>query len=584
MDVFLSEVDDALILFDAQKLNVSVANSMLKSVEYDTENGIWTFKQLDGTEYVFDQNIEKIPVSFSLTEDGSLIMTTEDGTEYTANIADLIKEYEFDDSDTIATSRTYNQDDGAYHVQMTVKKGSITRDHLDEDYFPDVQALANQAKAAADDSLLYSKDSKRWAVGDAEYPGSDKDNSKYYKELAEAAKTAAEQARDEAQAVADIKVMAPDVLGIGKPDDDTIGVDSSGTIRLIADAEKIAAKDTNEIVLYEKSGNGQVTIDNSSGSNFYALAVYGTSESASASTIILTVKENGSQNEQTVTIESVASLRGQIVDNGGNYVDTQGRSWLCDSIELIGGKYQYIKRMGDSSPLSEYEYTDLTDEEDSAIKELHVYKTQTVLENSIEADMTVLYTKDTQETDIQSLIDSLIKRFFDQLEINSSSLDLIQSMVTKEALERELQNYILKSDISAQNVNDETKIPAASVVYGVSQDVESVESALETTKTDVSQLQSDVTNLETSYDALIPVSIISGFSIATSEWKSNQYTISNSAIKSADTICDVYVANASLEVFEKAKITGVCSAGKLTLTCEKVPTAAIQIDCIKVVG
>ena len=84
MDVFLNEVDDALVLFDAQKLNISVANSMLKSVEYDTENGIWTFKQLDGTEYVFDQNIEKIPVSFSLTEDGVLIMTTEDGTEYTA--------------------------------------------------------------------------------------------------------------------------------------------------------------------------------------------------------------------------------------------------------------------------------------------------------------------------------------------------------------------------------------------------------------------------------------------------------------------------------------------------------------------
>lgn len=582
MDVFLSEVDDALILFDAQKLNVSVANSMLKSVEYDTENGIWTFKQLDGTEYVFDQNIEKIPVSFSLTEDGILIMTTEDGTEYTANIADLIKEYEFDDSDTIAVSRTYNQNDGAYHVQMSVKKGSITREHLDEDYFPDVQALANQAKAAADDSLLYSKDSKRWAVGDTEYPGSDKDNSKYYKELAEAAKTAAEQARDEAQAVADIKVMAPGVLGIGKPDDETIGVDSSGTIRLTADAEKIAAKDTNEIVLYEKTGNGQIMIDN--GNDFYALAIYGTSENASSSSIILTVKENGSQNEQTVTIESVTSLNGQIVDSGGNYVDIQGRNWLCDSIELIGGKYQYIKRMGDSSPLSEYEYTDLTDEEDSAIKALHVYKTQTVLENSIKADMTVLYTKDTQETDIQSLIDSLIKRFFDQLEINSSSLDLIQSMVIKEALEQELQDYILKSAISTQNVNDETKIPAASVVYGVSQDVESVESALETTKTDVSQLQSDVVNLETSYDALIPVSIISGFSIATSEWKSNQYTISNSAIKNADTICDVYVANASLEVFEKAKITGVCSAGKLTLTCEKVPTAAIQIDCIKVVG
>lgn len=234
IDVFCNSVDNALIQFDAGKLDIETANSMLASVAFDAENGKFTFKELDGTTYEYDLNIEKIPVSFTLSEDGILTMITEDGTQWTCNVADLIKDYVFDDSDTIAFEKNFSEEDdegkGSYHVTASIKSGSIKETHLDPDYRADVLAYRNQAQTAANDSLTYSKDSKRWAVGDAEYEGSNVDNSKYYKEQAELAKVAAEQARDEAQAATGTVIMAPNILGVGKPDDRTVKVSSDGTI------------------------------------------------------------------------------------------------------------------------------------------------------------------------------------------------------------------------------------------------------------------------------------------------------------------------------------------------------------------
>ena len=234
IDVFCDTVDNALIEMEAAKLNVSTANSMIASLTFDTETGVMVAKELDGTTYTWDLNIEKIPVSFTLSEDGILTMTTEDGTEYTANVADLIKDYVFDDSDTIAFEKTFNETDdngsGSYHVTASVKAGSINETHLNPDYRADILTYRNEAQSAANESLQYSNDSKRWAVGDDEYEGSATDNAKYYKEQAEAAKAAAEQARDEAQAATGSVVMAPGVLGVGKPDNLTIKVTSDGTI------------------------------------------------------------------------------------------------------------------------------------------------------------------------------------------------------------------------------------------------------------------------------------------------------------------------------------------------------------------
>lgn len=254
MDVFLNDVDNALVEMEAAKLNIATANSMLKSVAYNKSTGVWNFQQLDGTSFSFDQNIEKIPVSFSLSESGVLTMTTEDGTQWECNVAELIKDYVFDDSETIGFSKEFKSNE--YHVSAIVKEGSIESKHLNPDYRSDIQSYMNTAQTAANDSLTYSKDSKRWAVGDASYSGSETDNSKYYKEQAEIAKTAAEKARDEAQAATGAKIMTPTEMGVGRPDGSTIGV-TDGVFGLIAKAINLPAVDTSGIV--ETAGEESTT-------------------------------------------------------------------------------------------------------------------------------------------------------------------------------------------------------------------------------------------------------------------------------------------------------------------------------------
>ena len=245
MDVFLNDVDNALVEMEAAKLNIATANSMLKSVTYNKSTGVWNFQQLDGTSFSFDQNIEKIPVSFSLSESGVLTMTTEDGTRWECNVAELIKDYVFDDSETIGFSKEFNSNE--YHVSAIVKDGSIESKHLNPDYRADIQSYMNTAQTAANDSLTYSNDSKRWAVGYSSYSGSETDTSKYYKEQAEIAQTAAEKARDEAQAATGAKIMTTTEMGVGRPDGSTIGVEN-GIFSLIAKAINLPAVDTSGIV------------------------------------------------------------------------------------------------------------------------------------------------------------------------------------------------------------------------------------------------------------------------------------------------------------------------------------------------
>lgn len=232
MDVFLNDVDDALVTMDAEKLNLSVGNTMLKSVKYDKKTGVWTFQQLDGTTQTFDQNIEKIPVSFSLSENGILTMTTDDGTKWECNIAELIKAYNFEDTDTIAFNKSFSSDE--YHVTADVKAGSINENHLNPDYRADILNYRNTAQTAANDALTYSKDAKRWAVGDASYEGSGTDNAKYYKEQAETAKTAAEKAYNDILASGGATIATTAKNGISRPDGASITITSDGVISSIS--------------------------------------------------------------------------------------------------------------------------------------------------------------------------------------------------------------------------------------------------------------------------------------------------------------------------------------------------------------
>ena len=253
IDVFCNEVDNALIQIDAGKLAVATANSMLASVSFNSDTGTFTFKELDGTTYTYDLNLEKIPVSFTLTEEGVLIMTTEDGTQWQCNIADLIKDYVFDDSDTIAFSKEFVEEDdegkGSYHISAEVRNGSITAEKLNPDYRSDILTYKTQAQEAANDALTYSKDAKRWAVGDAEYAGSATDNAEYYCEQAQAAQQAAEEAADRAAQVADVDIATTTTAGIVKPDGTSIGVEVDGTIKSLVTAASLLIKDNQELVV-----------------------------------------------------------------------------------------------------------------------------------------------------------------------------------------------------------------------------------------------------------------------------------------------------------------------------------------------
>lgn len=202
MDVFLNEVDNALIDFEARKLNIATANSMIASLQINTSTGIITATELNGRTYTWDLNLEKIPVSFSLSSNGVLTMTTSDGTKFTANISELIKEYVFDDSDTIDFNRTFSGN--VYHVTAIVRAGSLNESHFNPNFAAEIRDNKNIAQSAANDSLQYSKDSKRWAVGDNDYPGSETDNSKYYAEQAQKSKEAAEKSEENASKSSDM--------------------------------------------------------------------------------------------------------------------------------------------------------------------------------------------------------------------------------------------------------------------------------------------------------------------------------------------------------------------------------------------
>lgn len=143
---------------------------------------------------------------------------------------------------------------------------------------------ADDAKTSAAGAADYAKLAQRYAEGHKEFPESNEDNSEYYCRLAQQAKEAAENARDEAKNIVGIDIMTPEKAGIGKPDDvtvkvsedgtlrvpaataesagivrpdgDTIGISGEGILELTADAGKVPAKDTYNLLSPEA---GKVT-------------------------------------------------------------------------------------------------------------------------------------------------------------------------------------------------------------------------------------------------------------------------------------------------------------------------------------
>ena len=192
MDLAIDNIDNRVIEMDSTKVNKEVANNLVKTWSIDEEIGIITVEHLDGSKDLFDLNIEKIPVDFKLSDDGILTMTTDDGTQYTANIGAMIPVLTFEDSDEIAVSVSGTGVNKTY--SFSIKAGSVTEDKLQPNFLADVKTESAKAQASEQSALQSASNSEQsasisesWAIGGTGIrTGEDADNSKYYSEISKA--------------------------------------------------------------------------------------------------------------------------------------------------------------------------------------------------------------------------------------------------------------------------------------------------------------------------------------------------------------------------------------------------------------
>lgn len=195
IDDLCKNLDVAHTESEVKKLDKSSANKLLSETPtWDSDTGILTFKFFDGTSFSVDFNVEKIPVSFSMDSNGVITMTTDDGTEWIADISKLIQDYNFNNGLRISFTKTKNED--GYEVSADLVKGSITEEYLEENYLANIisnvnasNTNASNAATSATNAANDAKLAQSYAIGSSGIrDGEDTDNAKYYSQQASKAK------------------------------------------------------------------------------------------------------------------------------------------------------------------------------------------------------------------------------------------------------------------------------------------------------------------------------------------------------------------------------------------------------------
>jgi hypothetical protein len=161
MDFALDEVDKRVVQHETVKANVASLNELINYWHIDETTGVITIHKVSGEQIIFDLNLEKVPVGFSMTDDGILIMTTDDGTEFTANIGSMIPVLTFNDSEQIAVAVSGEGVNKTY--TFTIKTGSITEDKLQPNFLADCRLYAGNAENSATLAGEYAEQAKESA-------------------------------------------------------------------------------------------------------------------------------------------------------------------------------------------------------------------------------------------------------------------------------------------------------------------------------------------------------------------------------------------------------------------------------------
>jgi hypothetical protein len=183
MDSAIDALDNRIISQDALKVDKYAINGNIADWTMDETTGVITITKYNGEKVIFDLNIEKIPVEFSMSDDGIITMTTEDGTQFKADIGSMIPVLTFEDSATIAVSVTGTGKNKTY--SFSIKTGSVTDAMLQPNYLADIRVESANASAYAQSANAKSVLAESYAIGGTgTREGEDTDNAKYYMEQA----------------------------------------------------------------------------------------------------------------------------------------------------------------------------------------------------------------------------------------------------------------------------------------------------------------------------------------------------------------------------------------------------------------
>jgi len=168
----IKEADNRIVQLDAKKAEQSLVNSMVKDVSLDTKTGILTVTLQNGTIKTYDLDIEKVVTNFDINDQNQLVLTLADGTQKVIDLTRFV--YSVDSTATIAM-KILNRT-----ITAEIVDGSVTMKKLDASIQMELRQYMLDAQAARESAKQYQKLSKRYAVGDEEFVGSETDNSKYY--------------------------------------------------------------------------------------------------------------------------------------------------------------------------------------------------------------------------------------------------------------------------------------------------------------------------------------------------------------------------------------------------------------------
>lgn len=221
IDVATDEIDNRVITLDTTKATKEEVSTLVQDVTFEEKTGIITITKKNGSKITIDTQMEKIAVNFSYNaETQQIILTLIDGTKQYIDLAALITQYEFLDSDTVAFSI-----DSAGKVSAIVKEASIQEKHLRPNYLADIKvevakAQASQSAAAKSESNAKASEtaaatsesnaaasatkSQSYATGGTNSrTGEDTDNAKYYSQQSAQSQSAAATSADTANTKAE---------------------------------------------------------------------------------------------------------------------------------------------------------------------------------------------------------------------------------------------------------------------------------------------------------------------------------------------------------------------------------------------